>query len=113
MAFDILFQGIGRDGNARLTLEPHWWDIGDVRLRFKDRWVVTNETGSYMDEDADITLEEARALHEQYRPKLVHLIELNERDRRGQAYCDALKGFLDSLDRGRCVGCSGGVPVAQ
>lgn len=49
-----------------LSLEPRWWD--KEALRRDPRFVESNETGSYFDWDADLSLAEFRELHERFRP---------------------------------------------
>jgi hypothetical protein len=114
MAYSIRFEGVGSDGKTLFTIEPHWWQVEVVRERFEKRWIVTNETGSYTDEDVDISASEARALHRHFRKELKKMITYNEsclksyrKDTDEYAplrvadytkYCDELKGHLELLD---------------
>ncbi len=78
MAYSILFSGFKKGKKkAAFHIEPHalWWDIAELLKAIAPNWVVTNETGSYEDEDADISLDEARKLHQLFKPKLLRLIE--------------------------------------
>ncbi len=46
-------------------MEPRWWDAD--QLRTDERFVKSNETGSYFDHDADLSVEEMREIHERFR----------------------------------------------
>jgi hypothetical protein len=77
MAASVLrVTGIGKDGAVLLSMEPHWWDIKKLEERVQLTWLSTSEPG-YNDLDADITLDQAKTLHEQFKPKLLELIETN------------------------------------
>ncbi len=78
MAFSLRFTGIGTNGKERFRIEPSWWTISGLGKHIKLNWITTNETGSYTDKDADISAQEARILHEQFRPKLLELIAYNK-----------------------------------
>ena len=69
MAFSVRVKGISKDGGVLFTLEPLWWDANE--LKRADRFVVTNDTGSYSDYDADFSIEETRTLHEKFREATV------------------------------------------
>lgn len=79
MAARILrLTGIGKDGAVLLTMEPHWWEITKLGESVSLTWISTSEDG-YVDKDADVTLSQARTLHEQFKPKLLELIETNSK----------------------------------
>lgn len=66
MALGIKVTGYVGD-RCVLNVEPRWWDADTLT---KDpRFTGSNDTGSYPDWDADLTVEELRELHERYRPK--------------------------------------------
>ena len=66
MAFAVLITGYSKDaGQVLLKVEPPWWYAD--QLRNDDRFAHTNETGSYSDYDADVSLEEMREIHEEFR----------------------------------------------
>ena len=77
MAYSIRFSGIGKDGKKTFWIEPHWWVISEMTRAITPNWVVSNKTGSYQDEDADISLDEARKLHQLFKPELLRLIAFN------------------------------------
>lgn len=69
MATSIRLTGFSKkDGSQLLCIEPCWWVIGELNQNVKMNWVESNDTGSYRDDDADISVEEARTLHEQFKP---------------------------------------------
>jgi hypothetical protein len=53
-------------GEALLSCEPPWWNAR--RLARDPRFQESNDTGSYRDYDADLSIEEMRELHEKFRP---------------------------------------------
>lgn len=79
MAFSIRLTGIAKDGSELFCIEPHWWSIAELHKNIKPKWTVTNDTGSYEDQDTDISIEEARILHEQFKPVLLDLIDFNSK----------------------------------
>lgn len=67
MAFDVMITGIAKNGETLLEVNPVvWWDTD--QLMKDDRFMVSNETGSYDDYDADFTLEDMRDIHEYFLP---------------------------------------------
>jgi len=78
MAYSLRFTGIGTDGKELFCIEPSWWTLSELGKHVKLNWITTNETGSYTDKDADISAQEARILHERFRPKLLKLIAYNK-----------------------------------
>ena len=62
---------------------------------------MTNETGSYVDKDADISTAEARILHEQFKHRLLEKIAYNsrcveaERGRTDQYASSRLAGYVE------------------
>lgn len=87
----IKFTGIGKDGAVLLSMEPHWWEITKLGERVDLRWVSISEPG-YEDEDAEVTLDQARTLHEQFKPKLLELIETNSKA------AESTKHLTENLD---------------
>jgi len=78
MAYTLEFSGVGKhNGEVLFRLEPSWWSIAKVRELVPHKWIQTNETGSYTDEDVDISLELARQIHEQFKPQLLETIAFN------------------------------------
>jgi hypothetical protein len=64
----ISFYGKGLASNKSvLNVEPRWWNADD--LCADSRFEKTNESGSYFDWDADLTVREFRELHEKFRPQ--------------------------------------------
>lgn len=49
------------------NVEPRWWDAD--ALTEDPRFTRSNDTGSYPDWDADLTVDELRELHERFRAK--------------------------------------------
>jgi len=68
MAFDVMVTGLAKDtGETLFELNPVvWWDA-DLLIN-SSRFTVSNETGSYADYDADLSIDDMRALHEHFRP---------------------------------------------
>ena len=54
-------------GGERLELEPRWWP--EEVLCADPRFSQSNETGSYNDWDAKLSIAEFRELHERFRPE--------------------------------------------
>ncbi len=78
MAHGLRLSGIGRsNGKELFRIEPNWWNISDLGKLVKLNWAKTNETGSYSDEDADVSIDEARILHEHFKPVLLKQIAFN------------------------------------
>lgn len=77
MAYSIRFTGIGKDGKELLLIEPRWWVISKIKDVVELEWITTNDTGSYTDDDADLSIDAARTLHNQFRPLLIKDIEFN------------------------------------
>jgi hypothetical protein len=79
MAYSVRFTGFRKsDGSEIFILEPSWWTEKEVKKLLTCRWIVSNDTGSYRDEDADISVEQARALHAHFAPAALHQIAFNE-----------------------------------
>ena len=96
MAFSVRIKGITKEGGVSFTLEPSWWDANE--LKRDDRFTVTNDTGSYDDYDADLSVEETRALHEQFREATVSGIYGVE------GWQSRIRPILDVLDEALEVG---------
>jgi hypothetical protein len=78
MAYSLRLSGIGKEkGKELFCIEPTWWKISELAKLVKIHWVTTNETGSYSDDDADISADEFRILHEHFKSVLVELIAFN------------------------------------
>lgn len=68
MARSIRLIGISKaDGSNLLRVEPTWWAIDEIDQVVKFNWIESNDTGSYTDFNADITVDEARTLHEHFK----------------------------------------------
>jgi hypothetical protein len=79
VAYSVRFTGISKkDGSKLLRIEPSWWRVGEVTKLLDCDWVVSNRTGSYFDDDADISFDQARALHQHFAPTVLELIAINE-----------------------------------
>jgi hypothetical protein len=105
MAFSVRIDGFGRNGKELLSMEPHWWDIAKLGERVNFNWITSNDTGSYRDEDADISIDEAHILHDQFKPELLRLIadarksvEWYKNSADGKA-STALKEYSDYLEK--------------
>lgn len=78
MAYGLRLSGIEKaKGKVLFLIEPNWWTISELGKLVNLNWVKTNKTGSYSDNDADISLDEVRILHEQFKPVLLELIAYN------------------------------------
>ena len=65
MAFSVRIIGISKKtGKALLDMEPQWWRAN--QLEDDERFVMSND-GSYFDYDADLSIEEMKDLHEQFK----------------------------------------------
>lgn len=79
MAYSVRFTGFSKsDGSELLNIEPNWWSVGDIKKYLTCNWKVSNDTGSYRDEDTDISAEQARMLHMQFAPIALDRIAYNE-----------------------------------
>lgn len=78
MAKSIRFSGFSKsDGSRLFSIEPDWWSVTNLQKSVKLNWASSNVTGSYRDDDADISVEEARVLHEQFKPEILGKIAYN------------------------------------
>ena len=77
MAYGLRLSGIGKDGSELFSIEPTWWPISELTKHIAINWITTNETGSYTDDDADISADETRVLHEEFKPVIQKLIDYN------------------------------------
>lgn len=115
MASTIRFSGISKsDGSKVFCIEPDWWDDAEFQSSTNFHWIETNETGSYVDRDVDISADEAQKLHDHFRQKLVEKIAYNMRCRDAEKlrtdqyaskrladyalYAELLQTNLDSID---------------
>ena len=79
MAYSVRFTGISKkDGSDLFRIEPSWWTVGEVKELLTCDWIVSNDTGSYFDDDADISFDQARGLHAHFAPTVFELIAYNE-----------------------------------
>lgn len=79
MAYSVRFTGFSKsDGSELLNIEPSWWSVGDLKKYLTCKWKVSNDTGSYRDEDADILIDQARMLHQKFAPIALDRITFNE-----------------------------------
>ncbi len=79
MAYSVRLTGFSKaDGSEQLRIEPDWWKIDKVRGVLKGSWKASNETGSYRDEEADISAAQALALHAQFASIALDRIAYNE-----------------------------------
>jgi hypothetical protein len=79
MAYSVRLTGFSKsDGSELLNIEPNWWSVGDIKKYLTCNWKVSNDTGSYRDEDTDISAEQARMLHMQFAPIALDRIAYNE-----------------------------------
>ena len=78
MAYSIRFSGVSKaDGTESFHFEPDWWSVDEVRKCTQFKWVETNDTGSYTDEDADISADEASQLFNKFKRHILKEIEYN------------------------------------
>ncbi len=78
MASSVRFSGVSKsDGSELFCIEPEWWVISELGRNVSLKWITSDDTGSYSDSDADITIDKARILHDQFRPALKKLIAYN------------------------------------
>lgn len=78
MASSIRFSGVSKSDGAELfRIEPEWWVQSELGRHVSFKWISSDDTGSYSDSDADISIDEARILHDQFRPRLKKLIAYN------------------------------------
>lgn len=78
MAYGLRLSGIGKKAAKELfRIEPTWWKISEVRELVAQDWITTNQTGSYSDDHVDISLDEARKLHERFKPEILKTIAYN------------------------------------
>ena len=65
MAVSIRIWGVAKDGATRFSIDPvYWWNTDVCKDK---RFTRTNDTGSYDDFDADLSIEEFKVLHERYK----------------------------------------------
>lgn len=78
MAKTIKLSGISKsDGTRVFCIEPDWWDVAELQSSTNFHWVDTNETGSYVDHDADVSAGDAQKLHHHFKQKLIEKIAYN------------------------------------
>ena len=91
MAYSVRVKGISKDQRPILIIEPPWWDADE--LMKDNRFVVSNETGSYFDHDADLSVEEAKDLHSKYREEAITGLY------GGEAWQKRIRPMLEELDK--------------
>lgn len=79
MAYSVRFTCLSKkDGSEIFNIEPSWWRVDEVKKLLTCNWKVSNDTGSYHDKDADISVEQARMLHAHFAPEALERIAFNE-----------------------------------
>ena len=66
MAFSVRVTGYAPAGEQLFDLEPPWWDQAELRQDPRMRSTVSD---GYLDYDAELSAQEARDLHEHFRPR--------------------------------------------
>jgi hypothetical protein len=61
----LQFYTLGGFSEPALRIEPRWWDADEVSR--DPRFVISNDTGSYSDWNADLTDAEFQAMHDHFR----------------------------------------------
>ena len=79
-----------------LMLEPGWWNAGE--LMNDDRFQYSNDTGSYADYTATLSLQEFRDMHEHYKLPAGHSALEDSRTRAAMTMMDALPDLLTDQD---------------
>ena len=88
MAFAVRLIGYAKSNDSALVdIEPSWWDPHE--LMCDARFVQSNDTGSYFDYDADLSVAETRELHERFKPAA---------SGRGDKYQEAVRPMIERLD---------------
>ena len=88
MAFSVKIKGFAKDSKKiLLEMEPPWWDTN--QLKKDNRFVISNDTGSYFDYDADVSVEEMKEIHERFRPA----------SNSGVFKCDDWQPMINDLDK--------------
>ena len=64
MAFSMRLSCMGKDGSDLLRMEFDWWNISALGKHVKLTWTSANDTSSYGGEDADISADALRIIHE-------------------------------------------------
>ncbi len=68
VAFSVRIIGYSKETQEpSFEMEPPWWPKSDLMV--DPRFRVSNDTGGYLDYDADLSVEEAREMHEQFKPE--------------------------------------------
>jgi hypothetical protein len=68
VAFSVRITGYSKETNEpSFVMEPPWWP--ESVLRQDPRFQASNGAGGYLDYDADLDVEEARELHEWFKPR--------------------------------------------
>ena len=68
MAFFVRVIGYSKETKEpSFKMEPPWWS--DRELREDSRFQASNAAGGYLDYDADLSVEDAREMHERFKPR--------------------------------------------
>ena len=68
MPFDVKVLGISKaDGEVLFTIEPVWWD--ERKLRSNRRFKLINKDPGYRDYNAELSVDQLKKFHEQFRPE--------------------------------------------
>jgi hypothetical protein len=66
MAFSVRITGYSKaTKEPLLEMEPAWWPVDELK---NDSRLRASDAHGYLDYDADLSVEEARELHERYKP---------------------------------------------
>ena len=105
MAYSIRLTGVGKDGSTLLHIEPHWWEINELGKNVKLTWIKSMNADVYNDDDADISPDELRILHKQFKPNLQKEIDFksslgdkNDADCPYAKYVAELQSHLQLID---------------
>ena len=66
MAFSVRVTGYAPAGEQLFDLEPPWWDQAELR---QDPRMRSSVSDGYLDYDVELAAQEARDLHEHFRPR--------------------------------------------
>jgi hypothetical protein len=66
VAFSVKIIGYAGAGKQIFDMEPPWWDQAELRQDPRMRKTVSD---GYLDYDAELSTQEARDLHEHFRPR--------------------------------------------
>ena len=94
MAFSVRVEVHKSYGNEMLRLDTYWWDPQEL---IKDpRFVYSNETGSYADYTASLTVDEFSTLNKKYRPTSQQLANFSPATRARISILDAVVDLVNA-----------------